>query len=121
MSYMPQSGLNKTRSPYFAVQFENLISSNLPSSCRMFSTLPDTTMPANKFNFRFAAFDDSERVQLVVGEQLWRSGRLLPFPDRRTESILVIINAVAFQFLVAERQCGLAGRAQVNRANSRRR
>src|ERR1044071_10192632 len=39
---------------------------------------------------------------------------MLPFPDRRPESILVVINAVAFQFHVAERQRTLAARAQVN-------
>ena len=37
------------------------------------------------------------------------------FPTGRTESILVVINAVAFEFLVAERQRSLAGCAQVNR------
>ena len=38
----------------------------------MFSTLPATYDSADKFNFRLAAFYDSERVQLIVCEQLWR-------------------------------------------------
>ena len=45
MSYIPQSGLNKMRSPYFAVQFENVISVNFPSRRKMFSTLPTTSTP----------------------------------------------------------------------------
>src|SRR5580765_4530545 len=45
MSYMPQSGLNKTRSPYLAVQFENVINSTFPSPAKMVSTFPDTTTP----------------------------------------------------------------------------
>ena len=45
MSYVPQAGSNKTRSPSFAVQFENVINSSLPSRRKIFSTLPSTTTP----------------------------------------------------------------------------
>ena len=39
---------------------------------------------------------------------------MLPFPDRRPKSILVIIDAVSFQLFVAESQRSLAGRSQIN-------
>jgi hypothetical protein len=40
---------------------------------------------------------------------------LFPFPDRRTEAVLVIITAVAFEFFVTERQRRLASRPEIDR------
>ena len=40
---------------------------------------------------------------------------MFPFPDRRTEAVLVIIDAVAFELFVAERQRRLASRPEIDR------
>ena len=112
---MPQSGLNKTRSPYLAVQFENVISSNFPSRRKMLSTLPATSTPLTNSIF---AFRPSTIPSACNWSSVSNSGDAdvcFHFPMRRTESILVIIDAVAFEFLVAERQCRLARCPQIDR------
>ena len=89
------------------MQFENVISSNLPSRRKILSTLPRNYDAADEFKLRFPALDNPECVQLIVRKQL---GMLTcaSISDRRTEPFLVIIDAVAFEFLVAERQRSLA-------------
>src|SRR5207253_8275248 len=75
---------------------------------------------ADKRYCGFLAHLDSQTAQLFVGLLFGPFVDRFPIADWRTETVLVIIDAVTRQLLVCVSERGRSGRAQINRRFSDR-